>query len=313
MNVALSGNQGHDSVAFGFLCDLDRMGIYVSPNGHRAVHKPLLVLLMLARVQRIGSARAQFDEIEPQLEQLIAEFGRTSHSRPRAHYPFWYLKSDGFWTIDSEPQLIHRWGKAEPRVSSLRELKVAAGFSEPVAARLLADASLVREAAIRVLRAAFPETRYVDVLDAVGLQLAIEVVATRRDAAFRREILRAYGAKCAVCGYSGRLGLQPVGIEAAHIKWVQFGGPNEIPNGISMCSLHHKLFDVGAFTAQPKDLRILVSPEFDGGDALTANLITMAASNATLASPLRPQERPHTRFLEWHAAEVFVSSSRRPT
>lgn len=297
-------------VADAFLSDLDRMGIYVSPSGHRAVHKPLLVLLMLARVQRMHSARATFNDIEEPLERLIAEFGRTSEQKPRAHYPFWYLKSDGFWTVDSADELVQRQGKPEPKVSSLRELSVSAGFAEPIASRLLADQGLVREAATRVLKNAFPETRYVDVLDAVGLQLAIEVLSTRRDAAFRREILRAYNARCAVCGYAGRLGVQPVGIEAAHIKWVQFGGPNEITNGIALCSLHHKLFDVGAFTVRSRDLRLLVSPQFDGIDASTAALIKMAASDGTLAAPLRDQEHPNARFLEWHAAEVFISGSR---
>ena len=303
-----SSSAPRDAIAEEFLAALERMGIYTSPSGHRAVHKPLLVLLMLARVQQMQQTRAAFDEIEAQLEQLIAEFGRTSHSRPRAHYPFWYLKSDGFWDIDSETALLYRWGKPEPKVSSLRELHISAGFTDRVATRLLADESLVREAAIRVLRNAFPETRYVDVLNAVGLQLTMEVLATRRDAAFRREVLRAYNARCAICGYAGRLGLQPVGIEAAHIKWVQFGGPNEIANGIALCSLHHKLFDVGAFTVQAKGLRILVSPQFDGGDVSTATLIRMSASAATLAAPLRVHEHPDVRFLDWHADEVFVSN-----
>jgi putative restriction endonuclease len=299
-----------DPVSSTFLDDLNRMGIYVSPGGHRAVHKPLLVLLMLARVQQFRTTRAAFDEIEDALEQLIAEFGRTSKSRPRAHYPFWYLKSDGFWTVDSVPEFLHRQDKPEPRVSSLRELRVAAGFRDDVAERLLADETLVREAATRVLGNAFPESRYVDVLNATGLQLAIEVVATRRDAAFRREILRAYNARCAVCGYAGRLGLQTVGVEAAHIKWVQFGGPNELPNGIALCSLHHKLFDAGAFTIKARGLQLMVSPQFDGTDATTGNLIDLASSGATLHAPTRNHEHPAPQFLDWHASEVFLSSSR---
>lgn len=298
-----------DEVAKAFLSDLDRMGIYVSPGGHRAVHKPLLVLLMLGRVQQFGQTRATFDEIETPLEQLIAEFGRTSVSRPRAQYPFWYLKSDGFWTVDSEADLVYRWGKSEPRVSSLRDLRVTAGFSEPVAQLLLTDDRLVREAASRVLRKAFPETRSVDVLNAVGLQLAVEIVATQRDAAFRREILRAYNARCAVCGYEGRLALQPVGVEAAHIKWVQFGGPNDVRNGLALCSLHHKLFDAGAFTIRPHGLELIVSPHFDGADSMTATLIKLAAAEGALNVPLRSHEHPSPEFLHWHAAEVFVSGS----
>lgn len=36
-----------------------------------------------------------------------------------------------------------------------------------------------------------------------------------------------------------------VGLEAAHIKWKQFGGPCEIPNGLALCAIHHKAFDKG--------------------------------------------------------------------
>jgi putative restriction endonuclease len=30
-------------------------------------------------------------------------------------------------------------------------------------------------------------------------------------------------------------------------------------NGLSLCALHHKLFDLGAFTLEPGDLRIVFS------------------------------------------------------
>lgn len=305
-----AGPSSGDEVASSFLSALDRMGIYVSPSGHRAVHKPLLVLLMLARVQQLRRVRASFDEIEEPLEHLIAEFGRTSATRHRAHYPFWYLKSDGFWTVDSDDALDFREGKSEPKVTALRKLGVTGGFSEPVGSRLLSDDGLIRDAAMRVLRNAFPETRYLDVINAVGLQLSVELAATRRDSAFRREVLRAYNARCGVCGYSGRLGLQPVGIEAAHIRWVCFGGPNELPNGIALCSLHHKLFDAGVFTVSSSNRRLLVSPHFDGADPVTAWLVNAAASKGCLIAPLRVHEHPGRAFLDWHASEVFVSAPR---
>lgn len=41
----------------------------------------------------------------------------------------------------------------------------------------------------------------------------------------------------------------PVAVEAAHIKWHQANGPDEVRNGLSLCNLHHTLFDAGAFTA----------------------------------------------------------------
>ena len=50
---------------------------------------------------------------------------------------------------------------------------------------------------------------------------------------------------------------QPIGLEAAHIKWHSVGGPPEVENGLALCVLHHKFFDSGLFTVLA-DLTILV-------------------------------------------------------
>jgi putative restriction endonuclease len=42
-----------------------------------------------------------------------------------------------------------------------------------------------------------------------------------------------------------------MGVEAAHIKWHQFGGPDVEANGFALCALHHALFDRGTFTVDP--------------------------------------------------------------
>jgi HNH endonuclease len=43
-----------------------------------------------------------------------------------------------------------------------------------------------------------------------------------------------------------QLGKISVGIEAAHVKWFSHGGPDVVANGLSLCSLHHKAFDLRA-------------------------------------------------------------------
>lgn len=58
-------------------------------------------------------------------------------------------------------------------------------------------------------------------------------------------VLTAYEYRCAFCGYDGRIGVVPVGIEATHGRWWAFGGPDDVDNGLCLCSLHHKLFDKG--------------------------------------------------------------------
>ncbi|MQJ50532.1 HNH endonuclease, partial [Escherichia coli] len=53
------------------------------------------------------------------------------------------------------------------------------------------------------------------------------------------QVLRAYNYECAICGFNMRHDNTSVALEAAHIKWKQYGGPCEIPNGLALCAIHH--------------------------------------------------------------------------
>jgi hypothetical protein len=49
-----------------------------------------------------------------------------------------------------------------------------------------------------------------------------------------------------------------MGIDAAHVRWFAFDGPDTLDNGLALCVLHHKLFDLGVLGLDPK-LRVQVS------------------------------------------------------
>jgi putative restriction endonuclease len=51
-----------------------------SVNGRRAPHKPLLVLLMLAKVQKKQGRLVAYADIEFELRNLLKEFGPTTRS-----------------------------------------------------------------------------------------------------------------------------------------------------------------------------------------------------------------------------------------
>jgi putative restriction endonuclease len=245
-----------------FLYLIRDIGVY-SRDGQRAVHKPLLILMALAHVQAGSGAKLVFSEIESQLRGLIKEFGTAANLNvPKAHYPFWYLQNDGFWEVENAKNLAPRKGKgpqSEPDISTMRREHVRGGFTAAAYELLLSNPTLIQRAAQEVLNSAFPETLRLDVLLAVGLDGDFILPATKRDARFREEVLRAYSYACAVCGYDGRLTAAPIGIEAAHIRWVQYGGPNRVSNGIAMCSLHHKIFDMGGLTIDSRGWLIVVS------------------------------------------------------
>ncbi len=73
-------------------------------SGRRSPHKPLLVLLALGQVARNGSSALAWQEAQPALADLVAEFGPVSKT-PRAQsaaYPFTRLRSDGVWLLDTD-------------------------------------------------------------------------------------------------------------------------------------------------------------------------------------------------------------------
>jgi putative restriction endonuclease len=92
-------------------------------------------------------------------------------------------------------------------------------------------------------------------LDAVGLELGTPVTTRRRDIAFRAAVVEAYLAECCVCGFSLRLMDGLIGVDAAHIPWDAHAGLDEVPNGLALCALQHRLFDFKAITLR-EDLRV---------------------------------------------------------
>ena len=105
-----------------------------------------------------------------------------------------------------------------------------------------------------------------------------------------------------------RLGGHVAGLEAAHIKWFQARGPDVVPKGLALCSLHHKIFDLGAFTVLPGNHQIVFSRHLMGGDDTKAKLL--AHHGAGLIQPQGRECLPHAEFLAWHRAEVFKEPAR---
>lgn len=294
------------------LLAFDRMRVW-QRGDQRAVHKPLLVLLALAKVDAGGTAMMDWNDTEPVLKDLLGEFGPDGASNTR-HYPFWHLRTDGLWQLDGPAGILGRPAGATPTLTELRQNHVRGGFPPDLLAALRDDPQLVAMIAQRIVDAHFPESIRNDVLAAVGLpteavgMMSAQEQARRRDPAFREKVLLAYQYRCAVCGHDLRLGRQTIGLEAAHIKWFQARGPDVVPNGIALCSMHHKVFDLGAFTILPDTYQIVFSQHLNGSDEAAARML--AYQGAGLIMPQSNEYLPKPEFLAWHRKEVFKSPAR---
>jgi putative restriction endonuclease len=290
----------------------DRMRVW-QQGDRRAVHKPLLVLYALAKVGAGGTATMDWNDVEPHLKALLEEFGPDGSGTTR-HLPFWHLQTDGLWQLDGPATVLDRPPSATPTLGELRDNHVRGGFPPVLQGALQRDPQLVATIARRIVEAHFPESIRADVLAAVGLPDDLSAVAAapeqarRRDPAFREKVLLAYRYRCGVCGHDLRLGNQPIGLEAAHIKWFQARGPDVVPNGIALCSLHHKVFDLGAFTILPASYQMVFSQHLNGSDESAGR--TLAYHGAGLILPQTREYLPQPEFLDWHRKQVFKSPQR---
>lgn len=274
-----------------------------SRGGKRSPHKPLLVLLALGRLTTTGTSTLFWAADAGKLADLIRDFGPPSTTQPAqaAAYPFTRLRSDGIWTLDRDVPM--------DRVQPLSTEEIA-GRLDPRLERALRDPVLAAAAARRLVESEFPPTVAPDVLTAVGMDpdTVLGIADTSAPRRHRRSswpasVLQAWDRQCAFCGFDGQLGAATVGVEAAHIRWFAFDGPDTPDNGLALCSLHHKLFDHGVLGLN-HDLRITVSAKF------TSRTTTGRTVYQLHERPLDPRPGatpPAAAHITWHTREVFKS------
>jgi putative restriction endonuclease len=99
------------------------------------------------------------------------------------------------------------------------------------------------------------------------------------------------------------------GLEAAHIQWHHVGGPDIEPNGLSLCALHHKLFDLGAFSIEPTEFRVVFSQHAIAGERGMQG--ELRHHGKPVLPPQQDEMRPSPRYLEWNKKNVFKAPARK--
>lgn len=266
-------------------------------DAERAPHKPLLVLHALGRVVGGQPRLVAFADVETELTELLEAFGHP-RSRQQPRYPFWRLSTDGIWEVEGAERLLVG-ADGDPPVAQLRRCR--GGFPPDQWQRLRDDPALVAELARALLEAHFPPSFHDDILARMGLVDVAVTTRTPRDPAFRMTVLRAYGYRCAVCGWDGALDRSPVALEAAHVRWHAAGGPERADNGLALCSVHHKALDRGALGVDA-DRRLVVAQAFHGTGAAQRWLIGFAGEPLGEPQPGADLAEAHRA---WHEREVF--------
>ncbi|WP_345673008.1 phosphorothioated DNA-binding restriction endonuclease, partial [Streptomyces phyllanthi] len=222
-------------------------------RGRRAPHKPLLLLWLLGRFAASGSTAVTYEEAEEPVGNLINEFGPAvtdpARARGRAAMPFVHLERELWDVRDRQAEPIPA---NTPERGALLRRQGAHGRLHSRVEALLADPPTLAAAVRLLLEEHFTPALEGPICAAVGLDTGtvaegvpdISVAGERRRrrarrAGFTEEVLHAYAYACAFCGFDGALGRHPVGLEAAHVRWHSQDGPDDLSNGLALCSLHH--------------------------------------------------------------------------
>jgi putative restriction endonuclease len=269
-------------------------------GGKLAPHKPLLLLYALSKLKNEKAERIAFTDAEDVVGPLIQTYG-PFNAKTSVVYPYTRLANDHIWWVEAH----EKNASGDLNLTEARDRKLQAGFSEDVLAAFRKDPKLIDNVAINLLERNFSPSLHQDILDAVGMYLGDDereaVLRRKRDPRFRTMVLTAYYEQCCICKYDTKMNGAAIALEAAHIKMHSAGGPDDIDNGLALCVIHHKLFDLGAITVDPS-LKIRVSERVvgDWGRRLNDEF-----HEKEILLPRSEKLHPTPGYIRWHNEQIF--------
>ena len=130
------------------------------------------------------------------------------------------------------------------------------------------------------------------------------VTRLSRSSRFRRDVLAAYGGRCAVSGLSAN-GIDGL-IEAAHIRGAgqpEFG-PDQVTNGIALTPTLHRLFDRHLFSLRYEDGQLVIVTSKRLTVDMVQDPITESRLNLQQGQRVRlpsdATDRPRREFVDFH-------------
>jgi putative restriction endonuclease len=281
-------------------------GLNLDRSRGAAPHKPLLLLVVMDLIEdgklgggllaRDGSLAFRFSSYW----SIVAE---RRNARPDVRLPFYYLKSDEFWTpLDAEGKPAESRDRAALAQLDVSFLLCAqdAGFRSLARRTLIAKYFQPHErVTLYGLVGIEPPPEDIIAGDAARFQEAPD--ERKRDARFCFRVLPAYDFTCALTRYRMVAIDGKTAVDAAHIHQFKRGGPNHPTNGIALSKTAHWLFDRG-FWSIGDDFRVLVKAERfeEAGDV---GQLLKPRAGGELLLPANRSYWPGQEFLAWHRQE----------
>lgn len=286
------------------LSELDKIKLHKQKMIGASLKKPLLLLLLISRIEEGKGENNQFrfTEIEKDLDLLIRNFGGRNVNKSGPEQPFHHLNSSVIWDV-KVPYGVEFDNKRTLSKSILRDPETYGYFEPTIFSLLQSDEQSRARIVAYILEKFWPETIQADIRDYLQLSVGIAQPTKKRNQLFAKEVLANYRYRCGVCGFSSVFNSIPFGIDAAHVFWHAYGGPDDVSNGIALCKTHHWALDRGVITIKPKTFEIVVSPRFVAQE--NNSIAVLEQLNGTFITNIR-ETPPSDYFLEWHNENVYV-------
>ena len=305
----------------------------------RTPHKPFLLLIIMEMLEsgELSENRIPFGEIEkkkPFFADLIAVFnsGNTKNWQPSLHNPFFHLKTNGFWHLDPA-ELQSRPTAITPTEAYLRNEDAAANLDESLFLLFVMPEyrEILRQTLIRTyfsnirheIEQVIEEHRTLgrehiagdiegyseQLMQAVehpfSVQRDVASVQTEtpvRSAGFRRAVMQIYEHTCAVCELNIRASSGESVTDAAHIIPFSVSYNDDIRNGMSLCKLHHWVFDTGLISVS-EVYEVIVSPSVVQRGPIALMLTELDDKRIWL--PNDSKHYPAQDALRWHREKAM--------
>lgn len=303
-----------------------------------APHKPLLLLSIIDLIEqgvitenKIFVSDELINTFNKYWNSLYSIQGTLTKYKRALYYPFFHLKSEGFWHLELKPEFESKNLKIKT-TKKLRETVEYASLDERLF-ELIQDHDCRQElidTLISVWFSSSTDNSIEDITDinnsfqkGIGLskQKKVEKLPsfyTRtspvRSAWFRQTLVRVYDYKCALCGLKvTKLGKKNQNIvEGAHIIPFSVSYNNSINNGISLCRNHHWAFDNGLFCID-REYKIVVNNNVFKEESHNNEQLIQSFNGGELLLPNSNSDEvlPSREALQWHLNRWMNQSDRK--
>lgn len=303
---------------------LKKLRLGVTAYG-KAPHKPVFLLTQIEQVEKGRVLENKFfitPEFVADFKENFALLVKTGHKSDFIQ-PFYYLQSDGFWHIQTQPgEVLDTF----VRSFSLLNEKVEYGFFTPEFFALLANQSSRLFLQNLLLDSYFPDAKTDFLVNKMSgtdaesilekfllnesntLPAIFEHPETDQDAAFvrgglfKKIVPQVYNNTCAITGMRLISNFGFSMIDACHIIPFKISRDDHVTNGIALCPNLHRAFDRGLISVGD-DFKILVSKYFAEDEASPYSIKLLA--NKFISLPFGEIHFPGKANFRWHREHIF--------